>query len=455
MKLIEIKNKVVGEGIKYIGWSGRGWADGGPVSAGPMSSKAPSWDELSREININMVRMGFTMKHFLPDDLDKNSLSQSVKKGMENPCVSWAKSQDTAYSYCLNRCQELGWKMLICVNPSLNKERQPFQLIKSSDFLQLWESFCFHLARYVDENWPGMAGFFEITNEPDIGYFDGETSLPHYRGIRQGISPFQYSLLLESASKGIKKALPESKVIGPGLARWNQKWIKKTLKNSPSCLDGLSYHNVRGDFQDALTLKKAKRLLSNDLGLSSDMVFNSEWAWWPFHDTDHFETALRIARILHLQAQGGAYASLYLGPAQPKNFKKGLGVLKFNPKEPDEAEKTTAFYAFGLMIRGILQGRRLRVMNPLKKLNVLALYKDSQELVITFLNSQQKEYKEVSLSVDKGIDLKKNSWVKIYRFDQNQVDYSQKSQYNDLKKFNIQPKSITQFVIRTGRLKWE
>jgi len=220
-------------------------------------------------------------------------------------------------------------------------------------------------------------------------------------------------------------------------------------------LDGLSYHNVRGDFQDALTLKEAKRLISNDLSLSSDMVFNSEWAWWPFHDTDHIETALRVARILYLQALGGAYASLYLGPAQPKNFKKGLGVLKFNPKEPDSAEKTSAFYAFNLMIRGILQGRRLRVMNPLKKLKVLALYKDSRELVITLLNSHRKEYKNVSLMLEKGIGLKENSWVKIYKFDQNQVDYSQESQYNDLKKFNIQPKSITQFVIPIGRLKWE
>jgi len=226
MKLIKIKNKVVGEGIQYIGWSGRGWADGGPVSAGPMSSKAPSWDELSREININMVRMGFTMNHFLPDDLEKNSLSQSVKKGMENSCVSWAKSQDTAYSYCLNRCQELGWKMLICVNPSLNKEWQPFQLTKSSDFLQLWESFCFHLARYVDENWPGMAGFFEITNEPTLVILTGKLRFPITKGFVKEFPLFNTAFCSKAPPKGSKERCLNPKLLGLG---W-QDGIKNGLR---------------------------------------------------------------------------------------------------------------------------------------------------------------------------------------------------------------------------------
>ena len=68
MKHIRIKNKYADPGIKYIGWSGRGWADGGPISAGPINCKAPSWERYGKEIGINMVRMGFSMKHFLPDN---------------------------------------------------------------------------------------------------------------------------------------------------------------------------------------------------------------------------------------------------------------------------------------------------------------------------------------------------------------------------------------------------
>lgn len=448
MKSIQVINKVVGEGMQYIGWSGRGWADGGPLSAGPLSSRAPSWDRLSQEIGINMVRMGFTMKHFVPTDLSQNFLfPEFIKKGMENIEVSWAKSRDTTYSYELKRCQELGWKALICVNPSLNKEWEPYMLSESSDFLSLWEYFCFHLAGYVDENWPDTACFFEITNEPDIGYFDGETSLPDYQGFPRGISPFQYRLLLERAYRGIRKAVPEAKVIGPGLARWNQKWAKKILKKKSPCLDGLSYHNVGGSLQDASTLKQAKSLLSDYLSLSSELVFNSEWAWWPFHDTDDMETALRAAHILYLQAVGGAYASLYLGPSQPKDFTKGLGVLKFEPDKPDSVEKTRTFHAFRLMTRGVLKGKRLQVENLYNKLKVLAIYKADQDLVITLLNPSGKEFKEISLALDPHFDLKKDSLLKVYKFDHYQVDYSKEFQYNVLKNFDIPPKSITQFVI--------
>lgn len=448
MKYIKIKNKFEGRGLEYIGWSGRGWPDGGPVSAGPMSSKAPSWDKLSQEIGINMVRMGFTMKHFVPHDLNHNfSFPQFIKKGMENTDVSWAKSRDTTYSYELKRCRELGWKVLICVNPSLNSKWEPYMLTKSSDFLFLWESFCFHLTRYIDKNWPGMAQFFEITNEPDAGYFDGETFLPGYKGIPKGISFSQYQLLLKSAHKGIKNAVPDAKVIGPGLAQWNTKWIKKILNQNDDLLDGLSYHNVRGYLQDDLTIKEGRRLLSQYSPSPTDMIFNSEWAWWPFHDVNDLETALRIALILCLQTKGGAYGSLYLGPAQPKNFSKGLGVLKFNPEEPDLAEKTKTFYVFKLMTRGILGGKRLQVISPFKKLEVLALYKADQDLAITLLNPSRKEFKEVSLKLNGSFDLKKDSLLKVYKFDHHQVDYSKESQYNVLKYFDVPPKSITQFVI--------
>ncbi|MFW6124203.1 MAG: hypothetical protein ACOC5G_03195 [Acidobacteriota bacterium] len=447
MKKIEIKNKQEGPGIRYIGWSGRGWADGGPLSAGPLSSQAPLWDRLSQEIGINMVRVGFTMKHFVPTDLSQSfSFPESIKQGMENTEVSWAKSRDTAYAYAVKRCQELGWKVLICVNPSLNDDWEPHRLTASSPFLGLWESFCFHLAGYIHENWPGMAQFFEITNEPDIGYFDGDTSLPDYKGIRRGISPFQYRLLLEKAYQGIKRAVPEAKVIGPGLARWNQKWVKKVLNKDSLYLDGLSYHNVGGNLKDARTLKKAKTLLSDYLSLSSNMVFNSEWAWWPHHDTDDLETALRVSQILYRQAVGGAYASLYLGPAQPKDFSKGLGVLKFDPNEPDSAEKTRTFHAFKLMTRGVLKGKRLQVKNPFNKLKVLVLCRDNQDLVITLLNPSPKEFKDVCLNLDKSFDLKKDSLLKVYKFDHNQVDYLKQSDCNILKKFSVGSKSIIQFV---------
>jgi len=448
MKHIRIKNKVEGSGIKYIGWSGRGWADGGPTGAGPINCKAPSWERYGKEIGINMVRIGFSMKHFLPDDLnDEYSLSEYVKKGMENVEVSWAKSERTSYSYCIKRCHDLGWKILICVNPSLNSNWKPSLITQSSDFLTIWEKFCFYLAKSIEENWPGMADFFEITNEPDIGYFDGETSLPGYKGIRKGITPFQYCLLLQNAYKGIKKAVPSAKIIGPGLASWDRKWIKEIFMQSGSSLDGISYHNVMGNFRDMETLKEARELLLQYSPKSSDVIFNSEWAWWPNHDTDNLETALRIAQILYYQTVGNVYGSLYLGPAQPRDFKKGLGVLRFNPDKPNSVEKTKTFYAFRLMVRGILEGKQLELMNPFKKLKILALFRNQQELVITLINPDKKKFRDISIIIDESINLKEKAFLKIYQFDHNHLDDYKESDYKILNAFDVKAKSIIQFVI--------
>ena len=395
-----------------------------------------------------MVRAGFTMKHFLPHNLKENfSFSQSIKKGMENTEVSWAKSKQTSYSYYLNRCREMGWKILICVNPSLNTDWKPHRITPSSDVLDLWERFCFHLAQFIHEKWPGMAEFFEITNEPDVGYFDGETFVPDTKSMPKAITPFQCQLLLRRACQGIKRAVPDARIIGPGLARWNKKWIQKILSQNPGLLDGLSYHNVMGNLQDARTLKKARKLSSKNGSSSPDMIFNSEWAWWPFHDTDDLETALRVARILYLQAKGRAYASLYLGPAQPQDFKKGLGVLKFDPANPDSVKKTRTFHAFALMTSGVLGGERLQVINPIKKVKITALYKRSHELVVTLLNPSPKKWRDVCIRIEESISSNQDSSVKKYTFDENSVDSYQESQYNGLEKFDIKPKSITQFVI--------
>jgi len=448
MKEIIVKNKYVGPGIKYIGWSGRGWADGGPIGAGPIYCKAPSWESYGKEIGINMVRMGFSMKHFLPDDLnDEYSLSEYVKKGMENVEVSWAKSENTSYSYCIERCHDLGWKILICVNPSLSSNWKPSLITRSSDFPAIWEKFCFHLAKSIEENWPGMADFFEVTNEPDIGYFDGETSLPGYKGIRKGITPFQYCLLLQNAYKGIKKATPNAKIIGPGLASWDRKWIKEIFMQSFSYLNGISYHNVMGNFRDTEILKEARELLLQYVPQSSDIIFNSEWAWWPNHDTDNLEVALRIAQILYYQAVGNVYGSLYLGPSQPREFKKGLGVLKFYSNNPDLVERTLTFFVFRLMVRGVLEGKQLELINPFKKLKILALFRNKQELVVTLINPSKKKFRDISIIIDESINFKEKAFLKIYQFDHNHLDDCRESDYKILNAFDVKAKSIIQFVI--------
>ena len=199
----------------------------------------------------------------------------------------------------------------------------------------------------------------------------------------------------------------------------SQKYIRLVLL---SILNGISYHNVRRDFRDAKTLKEARELLLQYSPKSSDIIFNSEWAWWPNHDADNLETDLRIAQILYYQVVGSAYASFYLGPAQPREFKKGLGVLKFNPDEPNLVEKTKTFYAFRLMARGISGGKRLEVINPLKKLKILALFRNQQELVITLINPSKKKFRDISIIIDESINLKEKAFLKIYQFDYNHLD---------------------------------
>lgn len=445
MKKIIVKNKCIGYGIKHIGWSGRGWIDGGPVGAGPLNSRTPSWESYGEEIGINMVRMGLTMNHFLSENEDTVNLDQ-IKRGLETRDASWAKSEQTSYSYSIQRCKDLGWKILFCINPSYKSSWKPSFITPSSPFLIIWKDFCFYLAKVIEERWPGKAEYFEITNEPDIGYFDGETFLPHYRGPSGGINPFQYSLLLQKASEGLRKAIPSAKIIGPGLASWNKKWIKQVLSQDGSFLDGLSYHNVSGNLRDFDTLREAKELLAEFFPLERHLIINSEWAWWPWHDINNHKTAMRVAQILYQQTTGGAYASLYLGPAQPKDFRKGLGVIQFHPENPNSAERTQTFYAFRLMVRGAKGGKLLEVINPSKTLKILALQKNNK-LVITFINPSRKKLRNISLQIDGFIHFKKEHFLKIFQFDYNHPDILIESNFDALKKFSMSPEGITQFIL--------
>lgn len=452
MKKIAVKNKCIGSGIEYIGWSGRGWIDGGPTGAGPLSSQAPSWDSYGQEIGINMVRTGFSVRDFLSGPVSSEySISEKIKKGLENTEVSWAKSENTSYSYLLQRCYELGWRTLICVNPSYGTSWSPPLIAQSSHSLRAWREFCYHLAKNIEESWPRPVHYFEITNEPDIGYFDGESFLPHYRGPSGGITPFQYSLLLQNASEGIKKAVPQAKIIGPSLAVWNRHWLEEILTQSSSYLDGVSYHNVSGNLKDEQTLKQINQLLFQHASQIANVIFNSEWAWWPNHDIENLETALRIALILYSQAAGNAYGSLYLGPAQPKGFKKGLGVICFQPDTPNRVEKTKTFFAFRLMVRGSMGGKRLKIENPLKKIKILALLNTKKELVISIINPTRKKFRNVSVDIDDIRPSPEVPFLKIYRFDASHLDSCEESDFRMLKRFNIEPKSILQFIIPTSQ----
>jgi hypothetical protein len=212
-------------------------------------------------------------------------------------------------------------------------------------------------------------------------------------------------------------------------------------------LDGVSYHNVGGNLEDEETLREAKRLLSQYAPQIADCVINSEWAWWPNHDINQKQTALRIALILYSQTVGNAWGSLYLGPAQPKDFKKGLGVLHFHPDNPNSVERTKSFFTFRLLARGVFGDKKLELINPLKKLKILAVINSRKELVITVINPSKKKFLNISIDIDQTIPLSKEPFLTLYQFDDDHSDSCQKSDYNLLKRFNIKPESILQFVV--------
>lgn len=448
IKKIKIKNQVSGPSLKYLGWSGRGWIDGGSIAAGPLSCLAPAWDSYSQEVGVNMARMGFSIKQFLTGtDTALQKMLHQVKKGLENTQTSWAKSANTSYSYAIQRCHDLGWKLLICLNPSYASPWDPITITSSADYLQVWKNFCYNLAKIINSYWPEVDFFFEIANEPDIGYFDGESFLPGYHGLSGGLSPLQYSLLLEKAVEGLKEAVPEVKIFGPGLARWNRSWVEKVLQQGSSGLSGFTYHNVAGHLNEDVIINEARQRLSQYDSQVGERIINSEWAWWPNHDISEMETAIRIAQILYHQVKGQAFGSLYLGPAQPKNFHKGLGVIKYNPDNPNQVERTKTFFAFRLMARGILGEKQLAVNNPLTKLKILALLKTNQELIITIINPTKKKYTRLSLCLESSLPSLKIPLLKLYRLDSDHNDHCQQVDYRLLENFQLKPKSILQFVL--------
>ena len=82
-----------------------------------------------------------------------------------------------------------------------------------------------------------------------------------------------------------------------------------------------------------------------------------------------------------------------------------------------------------------------------RSLKVLALFRNQKELVITLINPDKKKFRNISIRVDESINLKEKAFLKVYQCDNNHRDDYKESSCRILKNFDIEAKSITQFVI--------
>ena len=423
-------------GIQFFGFSGRGVVDGGVAGTSALSQSAPAWDEYSRQLGINMVRIGFSMRILQPHP---DSNLKDLAEGFASTEASWAKD-DSTYFYLIERSLELGWHPLICLNPSGNQywlnvpPRTPTEL-------KNWRHFCFQVASYLFQNWPEVR-HFEIMNEPDIGYLDGYYQRFTYQ---------EYRACMKEAVEAIREVNPYAEILACGAAGfWPyftrfffEPFTSKLIRKDLDLIDYVSYHNVGGSpkeksFLEASHKKLKKKKLQRSVG-----IFNSEWAWWKGHDIDNYETAFRIGSILFFQALGGAAGSLYLGPAQPDDFPY-LGVLTFEPGDPNQIKRLTkTFYSLRLVARGVVGGKRRTVNQSNSDLLCYAKESDNQ-ILLTVLNPTQSHI-EASISFGDS----SNRALTVRRFDRTTNDgiLINDGFLTDMP-HAFPAKSMTQFILR-------
>jgi hypothetical protein len=402
-----VKKKRKGEAIQFFGWSGRGIIDGGEVSAGPMSRLAPAWDEVGKEMGVNMVRIGFTPAILAPErNVIASGSTEMMEELMENEQTSWAKSSHTSYAYMLNRCRELGWTPLITINPSYASTWLAMPPHTAQELAD-WEAFVYVLAQVLEKRWPGFVKYFELFNEPDGGYFDGE----HLNS--GGITPGIYRRIAFSAVKAIRRVIPDAQILGPGVAFRGEDWLhelgKSTFKGK---VDHVSYHNVMGELGEDRSYAAKIRGIIDSWSDQPLRIFNSEWSYFPNQSIDGFETAFHLGQMLFEQAEAGLSGSLYLGPAQLQHYDGGLGVFWYDPSDPNKiTQLTRSYYWLRFVARGVVGGDRYEVASDSDDVNALARHQDGQ-WTITLFNPGNTE---IHVRLEVGRTLTK---VKIYQLDE-------------------------------------
>ncbi|MFA7636789.1 MAG: glycosyl hydrolase [Monoglobales bacterium] len=144
----------------------------------------------------------------------------------------------------LNRITDAGSEVFYRLGGKIQHTAKKYGIHPPKDFKK-WAEICEHVIMHYNEGWAngfelGIT-YWEIWNEPDLGYTNPETS-PCWSG-----TPEQYFEFYEVAATHLKKRFPQLKIGGPAVTSskspWNDEFFKAITKDGKKVpLDFFSWH---------------------------------------------------------------------------------------------------------------------------------------------------------------------------------------------------------------------
>ena len=156
--------------------------------------------------------------------------------------VNDPKSYDfTLTDALLSNIRAAGTEVFYRLGQSIEKWSKKYGVIPPKDYKK-WAKICEHIIRHYNEGWADGyhwdIQYWEIWNEPDLGFKDGRwknNMSPTWNGSDEDFFRFY-----EIAANHLNKCFPDLKIGGPALCE-NNDWAENFLKY-------MSEHNVKMDF---------------------------------------------------------------------------------------------------------------------------------------------------------------------------------------------------------------
>ena len=193
----------------------------------------------------------------------------------------------------LSDIQAAGTKVFYRLGQSIEKWSKKYGVIPPKDYKK-WARICEHIIRHYTEGWADGfqydIEYWEIWNEPDLGFKDGrwkKNMSPTWNG-----SDTDFFKFYETAANHLNKCFPHLKIGGPALCE-NDAWADNFLKYMSEHkvdLDFFSYHLYASGPDKFIAKNDRIKAMLDKYGYSDVEMILDEWNYLSNWTTEWKET---------------------------------------------------------------------------------------------------------------------------------------------------------------------
>ncbi|MBQ7811008.1 MAG: hypothetical protein IJ394_00460 [Bacteroidales bacterium] len=251
-----------------------------------------------------------------------------------------------------------GTEVFYRLGQSIEKWSKKYGVLPPADYKK-WARICEHVIRHYNEGWADGfhydIRYWEIWNEPDLGFKDGrwkKNMSPTWNGSDQDFFRFY-----EVASKHLNKCFPDLEIGGPALCE-NDDWADNFLKYMSEHkveIDFFSYHLYASTPQRYMEKNALIRSMLDKYGYTGTDMILDEWNYlsnwtteWPYtmEVVTSYKGAAFAAAVMSVSQNGPADMLMYYD-ARPRVSYNGL----FNQYTSAPMPQYYSLYAWKNLVR--------------------------------------------------------------------------------------------------------